>query len=72
MSNDTIAEKIDLTREQILKYINEQAILNDILQKDYVPNAVINNLVQSVKDTEVGQGTLGLGNYELTPISSCS
>ncbi len=51
--NETIGDKIDMTREQIVYYINELQEITDTLHRDYVPNVVINNLLQSIKDTEV-------------------
>ena len=48
-----ISENIEATKFEILQKINSLEKVNEDLKKDYVPMQIINNLNQSIKQTEV-------------------
>lgn len=50
---NSIGQKIEITKEEILEKLQEISNLNDVLNKDYVPLSVINNLTQTIKDCDV-------------------
>lgn len=52
MASD-IAEKIEITKDNIIRKLKSLTDMNDMLNRDFVPDSVITNLTQSIKDTEV-------------------
>ena len=53
VSGTTIDEKLVELKEKILKKMKKMKALNEKMNQELVPNVVIANLTQIIKDTEV-------------------